>query len=208
MRLLAATVLMATVGLSLMLVAAPATSAQSAPSVAIKQLTLTGAEEVPPVTANSIGYFSATLTDGNLEFDLSAVATGITMAHIHLAAKGTNGPPVAFLFGPADPPVGAIHPTGNVKVANLVGPLAGNWKGFTDALAKGDLYVNFHTVANPGGQGRAQLPATTLAPAPPRTGDSTGRVDQLSLEQGLGAAFVAASLVTLTLALSRRRLGS
>jgi hypothetical protein len=200
---LAISLVAAVVGFSLVLSSAKSADAQAAPSASIKQLTLTGAEEVPPVTVNAIGYFSGTLTDGNLEFDLSAVGPSITAAHIHLGAKGTNGPAVAFLFGPADPGVGAIHPTGNIKVSNLVGPLAGNWKGFTDALAKGELYVNFHTTANPAGAGRAQIPATP--PLPPRTGDSVVANDDFGLTQGLGVAILAGALVTGAFAVSRRR---
>lgn len=127
------------------------------------------------------------------------------MSHIHMAPKGTNGSPVVFLFGPADPPVGAIHPTGTITAANLIGPLAGNWKGFTDALAKGDLYVNIHTVANPGGAIRVQIPATSLAPLPPATGEGLISGNGVGLTRGLGAAMVVAALVTVTFALSRRR---
>ena len=202
---LAAIFAVAMIGLGMVLASAPTTEAQSAPSATIKQITLSGAEEVPAVTVNGVGYFNGTLTDGNLEFDLSGVAPEITQAHIHIAAKGVNGPVVAFLFGPVDPGVGAIHPTGNIKLANLVGPLAGNWKGFTDAMAKGELYVNIHTKANPGGAVRGQIPATTLAPLPPRTGDSVASADGIGLTQGLGAAILAGALVTLTFAASRRR---
>jgi hypothetical protein len=202
---LAAIAAMALIGLAIMLSSAPAADAQATPSVSIKQLTLTPGEEVPPVDINAIGYFSGTLTDGNLEFDLSGVGPQITAAHIHLGAKGSNGPAVAFLFGPADPAVGAIHPTGNIKVANLVGPLAGNWKGFTDAMAKGELYVNFHTVANPAGAARAQIPPTSLSPAPPRTGDSFAVSTGPGLGLALGAALLAGSLGTLTFAFARRR---
>lgn len=195
----------AVVGLAMVLASAPTAGAQSAPSASIKQLTLTGAEENPPVTVNAVGYFSGTLTDGNLEFDLSAVGPSITSAHIHLGARGTNGPAVAFLFGPADPAVGAIHPTGNIKVANLVGPLAGDWKAFSTALAKGELYVNFHTAANPGGAGRAQIPPTTLSPLPPGTGESISAAGGIGLTQAAGVAIVTAAFVTLAFAVSRRR---
>lgn len=192
-------------GLAMILASAPGAGAQAAPSAEIKQLTLTGAEANPPVTANAIGYFSGTLTDGKLAFDLSGVAPEITVAHIHLGPKGTNGPAVAFLFGPADPGVGAIHPTGTITVANLVGPLAGDWKGFTTALAKGDLYVNIHTVANPAGVVQAQIPPTTLAPLPPATGESLASSKGLGLMEGLGVAVAVASLLTLTFAVSRRK---
>jgi hypothetical protein len=196
---------MAALGLGLVLSSAPTTSAQAAPSAVIKQVTLTGAEEVPPVTLNAVGYFSGTLTDGKLDFDLSAVAPELTAAHLHIGAKGSNGPAVVFLFGPADPGVGAIHPTGTITQANLVGPAAGNWKTFTDALAKGEVYVNAHTKANPGGAIRAQLPATTIAPKPPATGSSAASTSPVDFSQGLGFVLLTAAAGTLVLVAARRR---
>ncbi len=89
---------------------------------------------------------------------------------------------MAFLYVPADGS-NAIHPTGTLTVTTLVGPLAGNWAGFADALKAGNLYVNAHSVAFPAGSVRAQIPATTapgapaettpapVAPRPPSTGD-------------------------------------
>ncbi len=202
---LAAILASAALGLALVLGSAPSAGAQAAPaSAAIKQITLTPGEEVPPVTANAVGYFNGTLMDGKLEFDLSAVAPEITMAHIHLGAKGANGPVVAFLFGPVDPGVGAIHPTGTITQANLVGPVAGNWKAFTDAMAKGDLYVNVHSKANPAGVVRGQIPATTLAPLPPRTG--TGPAEgEFGAAQGAGVLLLAASGGMLLLVVARKR---
>ena len=203
---LAAIIATAAVGFGMILASAPGVGAQTAPSVEIKQITLTGAGENPPVAdINGVGYFSATLTDGKLTFDLSGVAPEIISAHIHSGAKGSNGPAIAFLFGPADPGVGAIHQTGTITAANLVGTFAGDWKAFTTALAKGDLYVNIHTAAHPGGALRAQIPAATLAPLPPATGEGLAAADGMSLSQGLGIAMVVASMITLTFAVSRRR---
>ena len=202
---LAAILAVTTLGLGMVLASAPPTQAQTAPSKEIKQITLTGAEEVPAVDANAVGYFSGTLKANSLDFDLSAVAPSIIQAHIHLGAKGTNGPVVAFLFGPADPTVGAIHPTGTITAANLVGPLANNWKGFGEAMARGELYVNVHNTDHPGGVIRGQIPATILSPLPPNTGDAMAARDGNSLGQGLGVAIVTASLITLTFAVSRRR---
>ena len=203
---LAAILAVGMLGMGMILAAAPPTSAQTG-GVVIKPITLTGAEEVPPVTINGTGSFNGVLTADNLEFDLSAVAPEILQAHIHQGAKGTNGPVVAFLFGPVDPGVGSIHPTGNIKVANLVGPLAGNWAGFVAAMAKGELYVNVHTKSNPGGAIRAQIPASAAAaaPRPPATGNTFAPAGDSQDMQALGAVLVAGSLVTLTFAVSRRR---
>lgn len=203
----ATTVAAALIGAGLILASATTTTAQTAPSATIKPVTLSGAEENPPVTANATGSFNAVLTDGKLEFDLSAVGPNLTQAHIHQGAKGANGPVVAFLFGPADPAVGAIHPTGVLTVANLVGPLKDNWKGFTDAMAKGELYVNVHSTANPGGVIRAQIPATTLAPLPPNTGESpaSGGSNDFNITQTAGILLLVAAGGSAVMLLSRRR---
>jgi hypothetical protein len=206
---LAAILAIASLGLAMVIGSATVTEAQAPASVTIKQLTLTTAEEVPPTTANAVGYFNATLRENALDFDLSAVAPNITAAHIHTAAKGVNGPVVAFLFGPADPPVNAIHPTGTITQANLVGPMAGNWKAFTDAMAKGDLYVNAHTTENPAGVIRAQIPATSLpvaaAPRPPATGNSAASGSDLVGSGIIGGVLVASAAGMLALYAVRRR---
>lgn len=202
---LAAILTMAALGLALILASPQPTSAQAAPSATVKQITLSGAEEVPAVTANAIGYFSGTLTEGKFEFDLSAVGPELTMAHIHAGAKGSNGPVVAFLFGPADPAVGALHPTGMITQANLVGPLAGNWKGFSDAMAKGELYVNVHSKANPAGVIRGQIPATSIAPKPPAAGNSAASDGPVSYSQGAGMLLLVVAVGALALSLAKRR---
>lgn len=157
-------------------------SAQAPQTVNIAQLTLSGANEVPPVEANATGLFSGSVTANSMTFDLSAVAAGITMAHIHLGAAGTNGPVVAFLFGPDEAGQPAIHPTGTITATNLIGPIAGDWAAFAAALAAGNLYVNVHSIDHPAGVVRAQIPATqapggatptAVAPGPPATGTGT-----------------------------------
>jgi len=194
----------AALGLAMVLATAPLSRAQSS-GVEIKQFALTPGEEVPPVTANAAGYFSGTLGVDSLTFDLSAVTDDITMAHIHAGAKGANGPVVAFLFGPSDPAVDAIHPVGTIRVANLVGPHAGNWKAFTDAMAKGELYVNVHSTANPAGVVRGQIPATKApAPLPPATGSTLETANDSGGTQTAGILLIAAATGLFVLVVGRR----
>lgn len=189
-------------------------------TVNIAQITLTPGEETPPVTGvTAIGYFSATVSATSMTFDLSADGAPFTAAHIHLGAPGVAGPVVAFLFGPADPAQPAIHPTGTLTVANLVGPLAGNWAGFLEALAAGNLYVNAHSTANPAGVIRAQLPATTVpgaatptapatataSPKPPSTGNGIANDGTVSGAAILGIALLVTATGVAGWQVARRR---
>lgn len=145
-------------------------SAPTQPANAPINLTLSGANEVPPVTTTATGNFRATVSANSLAFTLTATGTGFTMAHIHQGAAGTNGPIVAFLFGPVSPGVNSINVSGTITEANLIGPLQGDMAGFMAALRAGNLYVNAHTVANPAGEIRAQIPGAAPAPSAPATG--------------------------------------
>lgn len=157
-----------------------ATGAPSARPAAVAQgainLRLSGGEEVPAVTTPANATFAATADATSLRFQLQSAGVGMTMAHIHQGSKGTNGPVVAFLFGPNPAGQNFFDVSGTIREGDLVGPLRGDMKGFQAALAAGNLYVNVHTITNPGGEVRAQIPATT-APRPPATGsgiESTG----------------------------------
>ncbi len=153
---------------------------------------LSGANEVPPNPSESVGRTGMrwAVNADFLKYDLQFKneIANVTQAHIHVGAVGTNGPVVAFLFG-LSPPTTLDHASlasGFVRPENLVGPLAGNWAGFVAALQAGNLYVNVHTTAYPGGEVRGQivpapghrdtpttLPTTTVPPTtttvPPTT---------------------------------------
>lgn len=183
-----------------------AQGAPSAPPDAVTpgqvNLQLSGANEVPPVATVAQGSYSHKLDPAvskRLDFDLQAFGVGFTMAHIHVGAPGTNGPVVAFLFGPVTAGVNTIDVTGTVRPENLVGPLAGNWDGFLAAVMAGNTYVNAHTTAHPGGEIRAQIPASGTAPRPPATGsgNATTTVDFASWP-ALVALLAAAAYVALT----------
>ena len=105
---------------------------------------LTGAQEVP--SAISPGIATGTITVGtDRSVSGSVMPTGIagTMAHIHEAATGKNGPVVIPLTKNGDSyevPAGA-----RLTEAQFASFKAGNF------------YVNVHTAANPSGEIRAQL---------------------------------------------------
>jgi hypothetical protein len=109
------------------------------------QVTLSGDEEVPPVKTSAKGSGTITVKDdktvsGSITF--SGLAP--TAAHIHEGPAGKNG--------------GVIIPL--TKSGDIMFTVPAGAK-LTDAqfesFKKGDLYVNVHTAANPGGEIRAQL---------------------------------------------------
>ena len=116
------------------------------PNVAVKHVVLSGAQENPAVTtaAAGTGSFSIDLDMGAVEGSVTTFGITATAAHIHEAASGVNGPVIVPLTqGP--PGVWSPAPGAMLSAAQL------------QALANGNLYVNVHSAANPGGEIRAQL---------------------------------------------------
>ena len=125
---------------------------------------LSGAGEIPSVDTDAVGSAEFRLIDGGtgLRFALEARAIdGVTQAHIHIGPPNETGPVVAFLFGPVPPtgPLSGRFARGVITEADLLGPLAGDFDAFVEALRAGDLYVNVHTTAYPDGEIRGQIGA-------------------------------------------------
>ena len=106
---------------------------------------LSGAQEVPPVTTSASG--SGTITvNADMSVSGSVTTSGVpgTMAHIHNAAAGKNGPVIIPLAKSGDNtwavPAGAKLTEAQYK-----------------AYEAGDLYVNVHSAAHKGGEVRGQL---------------------------------------------------
>ena len=123
---------------------------------------LSGVSEVSMVETVANGRAEFKLKTDKLDYDLKAdFIVGVLQAHIHLGLPDANGPPVAFLFGPVSAG-GAVHgriAKGTIHAGDLLGPLAGEFASFVDALRHGDLYVNVHTMAHPSGEVRGQIGA-------------------------------------------------
>jgi hypothetical protein len=88
----------------------------------------------------------------------------VTMAHIHIAPEGKDGPVAVWLYPSGPPPQpkeGTFQGTlseGDITAANLKGPLEG--KALSDLTAKieaGEAYVNVHTKQKPGGEIRGTI---------------------------------------------------
>jgi len=128
---------------------------------------LSGNEEVPPVETRAQGQAVFTLSkDGQTLYYklIAANIENVMMSHIHLAAKGVNGPIVAWLY-PSSPPMvlipgrfNGLLAQGAITAANLVGPLAGmSLSDLIAAMEAGNAYVNIHTTQYPGGEIRGQI---------------------------------------------------
>jgi hypothetical protein len=105
---------------------------------------LSGDEEVPPVKTSGAGSGTITINDdGSVSGSVTATGFTPTAAHIHEGPAGKNGPVIVPFtkdgdkFGPA---AGAKLTPDQLK-----------------AFKAGNLYVNIHSAANPGGEVRAQL---------------------------------------------------
>lgn len=108
-------------------------------------VSLSGSNEVPAVESKATGS-GMIMVAADHTVSGSVTTTGIegTAAHIHMAAKGTNGPVVVPLTKTAEGtwsvPAG-VHLT-DAQYA---------------AYVAGTMYVNVHSAANPGGEIRGQL---------------------------------------------------
>jgi hypothetical protein len=108
------------------------------------KVTLSGANEVPPVTTSASGGGTITVRDdGSVSGSVSTTGVAGTAAHIHEAPAGKNGPVIVPLTKEGDTyrvPAGA-----KLTDAQMA------------SLKAGSLYVNVHSAANPGGEIRGQL---------------------------------------------------
>ena len=110
------------------------------------KVTLSGANEVPAVTTPASGTGPITIAaDGTVTGSITVAGFTPTAGHIHQGAPGVNGPVIV-----------PLEQNGNVFT-----PKAG--AKLTDAqmaaYRAGNLYVNVHSAAYPGGEIRAQLKA-------------------------------------------------
>ena len=114
------------------------------PGSGAMKVSLSGAEEVPPVKTDAKGSGSFRVAeDGTITGSVKTEGVQGIMAHIHRGAKGQNGPVIIPLTKSGD--------TYSVPEG----------KKLTEAqmadLKAGNLYVNVHSPSHKGGEIRAQL---------------------------------------------------
>ena len=107
--------------------------------------TLSGSQEVPPVTTQASGT-STIVVAADKSVSGTVTTTGITAtaAHIHMAAMGQNGPVIVPLAKTGD---NVWSPAPGAKLTDAQ----------YDAYKAGNLYVNVHSADNKGGELRGQL---------------------------------------------------
>lgn len=136
--------------------------------------TLTGYEEVPPISSPASGTFKATLNRAGdqLSWRLSYrdIATPVQQAHVHFGQRAVNGGVSAFFCSnlPGAPtgtqacPAGSARLSGTIRAQDVVGPAAqgiapGELAELASAMRAGVTYVNVHSDAFPNGEIRGQI---------------------------------------------------
>ena len=109
------------------------------------KLSLSGDQEVPPVSTAAVGTGQIRVaSDGGVSGSVTTSGMAGTMAHIHIGAKGVNGPVIIPLAG-TSPGVWSVPAGAQLNPEQL------------SAYQAGKLYVNVHSALNKGGEVRAQL---------------------------------------------------
>ena len=131
-------------GAALIFAISPFGSYSSIAAAADIKVTLAGDQEVPPVKTAGTGT-GTIIVGADKSVSGSVATTGITgtAAHIHEAAAGKNGPVIIPLTKSGD--TYAVPAGAKLTDAQFA------------SLQAGNLYVNVHTAANPGGELRGQL---------------------------------------------------
>jgi hypothetical protein len=172
--------------------------------------TLSAAEEVPANASTATGQATFQLSADGQTLSYRLTVNNIQnpiAAHIHIGAKGENGPVVFPLFGPAPAGSGAksgVLSEGTAGASNLSGTLAGQpLSALIAQMDAGRAYANVHTdngVAPPnqgpgdlpGGEIRGQIVAQAT-PGVPSTGSGGGHPSSTAIWllalAGAGLAF-------------------
>ena len=109
------------------------------------RVSLTGAEQNPPVTTSASGQGSFTVSsDRTITGSVTTTGVNGTAAHIHTGARGSNGPVTIPLTKTGDN-VWSVPPGTKLTDAQY------------EAYKSGGLYVNVHSAQHKPGEIRAQI---------------------------------------------------
>jgi hypothetical protein len=122
--------------------ATPAATPAAMPSAA---MTLSGAQEVPPNPSAASGKSTIMVgPDKMVTGSIEVMGMTPTMAHIHEAAKGTNGPVIVPFVKSRE---NTFAPAPGAKLTDAQ----------YESYKAGKLYLNVHSATYPGGEIRMQL---------------------------------------------------
>jgi hypothetical protein len=151
--------------------------AQAPPLLSSEDAFLSGFDENLPVVSPGSGFFSATVGQDAISYQLvyADTTTVVTQAHIHLGNPGTNGPIIVFLcsnLGNIPPGVQALPCpeagtplTGTIVATDVLQAAdgdrvlltAGDLEGLKGLIFAGSVYVNVHSEQHPPGELRGQV---------------------------------------------------
>lgn len=126
---------------------------------------LSGDEAGVDTKAQGQAIFHLSKDGTELKYKLIAAnIENITMAHIHFAPAGQNGPIVVWLY-PSTPPAqlipgrfNGVLAIGTITASDLIGPLAGlPLDALITNMTADNTYVNLHTAQNTAGEIRGQI---------------------------------------------------
>ena len=110
-----------------------------------EKVSLTGGNEVPPVTTGASGSGTFWLAaDCSVKGGVGVKGMSATAAHIHIGAPGANGP-VAIPLTKSEDNAFAVPKDAKLNESQCASYRSGN------------AYVNVHSAAHPNGEVRAQL---------------------------------------------------
>jgi len=125
---------------------------------------LHGGNENPGVVTGSAGLATVTwntvTNTGTYRVEVYNMPVGTTASHIHTGAPGVNGPVVINFSVPAGGISNDYALTGTFACSDVVARAAqgiNSCQDFAQGLVLGNMYVNVHSTANPGGEIRGQL---------------------------------------------------
>jgi hypothetical protein len=122
--------------------------------------TLSGTNEVPPVTTEATGTAEFTISEGQIEYTVTVTGIeNVLFAHIHTGREGQNGPVRLNLCGTDDTP--DCTSGDGVLISNTNGATFGDppitFDQLVEAIRSDSAYANVHTSQNPAGEIRGQL---------------------------------------------------
>jgi CHRD domain len=111
--------------------------------------TLSGTEEVPPVTTTATGTAEFTIGADQITYTVNVVGIeNAVVSHIHIGAVGVNGPVRLNLCGTGAPLPACVSGTGVLATGSnglTVGTPAITFDSLVSAIRAGNAYVNVHT---------------------------------------------------------------